>query len=573
MDHFNASWCFLAGLTWRQVVILRAVRQVPAPDRHRVLAGATSGVPPWRPTRRSRRILVGLFPRPGFDPLHRSAMAVAAADQGQGAAVSRSNWAAVSVAGSGQHPALVPDADPGHPTHHRSSSAPPTSRPKSLCGLQARPASQSPTCPAPRPAVRDLRVLAAVRGRAPALRRRRPRRAALVRPPRGLPHRDPRAGQGADGQERGDRAGRRQGRLRAEAATAEPDREARQAEGGGLLPGVHLGAAGRHRQPGRRRGRSAAATWSGYDGDDPYLVVAADKGTATFSDIANEISVSVRLLAGRRVRLGRIGRLRPQGDGHHRPRRLGVGQRHFRELGDRRPDRRDFTVVGIGDMSGDVFGNGMLLADTSSWSPRSTTGTSSSTRTPIRRVLVRRAAAAVRPAALVAGPTTTRALISERRRRLAAHGQVRSDRRPQVRAAARPRATRGRARSRRAELIQRDPAGAGRPAVERRHRHLRQGGRPRPHADVGDKANDAVRVNGAELRARGRRRRRQPRLHPARAGSSTRLRRRPDQHRLHRQLGGGGLLRPRGQHQDPARRPRSTTGSSTGASATPCWPR
>ena len=63
-----------------------------------------------------------------------------------------------------------------------------------------------------------------------------------------------------------------------------------------------------------------------HDGDDPYLVVAADKGTATFSDIANEISVSEGLLARRRLRLRRLGRLRPQEDGHHRPRRVGVGQ-------------------------------------------------------------------------------------------------------------------------------------------------------------------------------------------------------------------------------------------------------
>jgi hypothetical protein len=54
------------------------------------------------------------------------------------------------------------------------------------------------------------------------------------------------------------------------------------------------------------------------DGDDPYLVVAADKGTATFSDTANAIAGKARLLARRRLRLGRLGRLRPQEDGHHR---------------------------------------------------------------------------------------------------------------------------------------------------------------------------------------------------------------------------------------------------------------
>ena len=68
-----------------------------------------------------------------------------------------------------------------------------------------------------------------------------------------------------------------------------------------------------------------------------------------------------RLLARRRVRLGRLGRLRPQGDGHHRPRRLGVGEGALPRA---RIDVQNtpFTVVGIGDMSGDVFGNGMLLS-------------------------------------------------------------------------------------------------------------------------------------------------------------------------------------------------------------------
>ncbi len=74
-----------------------------------------------------------------------------------------------------------------------------------------------------------------------------------------------------------------------------------------------------------------------HEGDDPYLVVAADKGTATFSDIANGISARARLLAGRRLRLRRLGRLRPQGDGHHRARRLGVGEAAFPRDGRQHP--------------------------------------------------------------------------------------------------------------------------------------------------------------------------------------------------------------------------------------------
>ncbi len=75
-----------------------------------------------------------------------------------------------------------------------------------------------------------------------------------------------------------------------------------------------------------------------YDGDDPYLVVAADKGTATFSDIANEHRGRLRVLAGRRLRQRRLGRLRPQGDGHHRPRRVGVGEVSLPRDGYRHPD-------------------------------------------------------------------------------------------------------------------------------------------------------------------------------------------------------------------------------------------
>jgi NAD-specific glutamate dehydrogenase len=73
-------------------------------------------------------------------------------------------------------------------------------------------------------------------------------------------------------------------------------------------------------------------------------------------------SRGIRLLAGRRLRLGRQPRLRPQEDGHHRARRLGSGQAPLPRDGPRHPDHEPFTVVGVGDMSGDVFGNGMLLS-------------------------------------------------------------------------------------------------------------------------------------------------------------------------------------------------------------------
>ncbi|WP_439134454.1 NAD-glutamate dehydrogenase [Pseudomaricurvus sp.] len=98
------------------------------------------------------------------------------------------------------------------------------------------------------------------------------------------------------------------------------------------------------------------------DGDDPYLVVAADKGTATFSDIANAISKDYNHWLGDAFASGGS-----QGYDHK-----GMGitargawvsvQRHFKEKGID-VQTQDFTVVGIGDMAGDVFGNGMLMSE------------------------------------------------------------------------------------------------------------------------------------------------------------------------------------------------------------------
>ncbi len=98
-----------------------------------------------------------------------------------------------------------------------------------------------------------------------------------------------------------------------------------------------------------------------YDGDDPYLVVAADKGTATFSDIANGISNAYGFWLGDAYASG--------GSAGYDHKKMGITargawesiKRHFREIG-RNIQRDDFTVVGVGDMSGDVFGNAMLLS-------------------------------------------------------------------------------------------------------------------------------------------------------------------------------------------------------------------
>ena len=98
-----------------------------------------------------------------------------------------------------------------------------------------------------------------------------------------------------------------------------------------------------------------------YDGDDPYLVVAADKGTASFSDVANGIAAEYGFWLGDAFASG--------GSAGYDHKAMGITargawesvKRHFRELG---VDVKtaEITAVGIGDMAGDVFGNGMLLS-------------------------------------------------------------------------------------------------------------------------------------------------------------------------------------------------------------------
>ncbi|CAH0526003.1 NAD-glutamate dehydrogenase [Vibrio hippocampi] len=98
-----------------------------------------------------------------------------------------------------------------------------------------------------------------------------------------------------------------------------------------------------------------------HDDDDPYLVVAADKGTATFSDLANSVSQEYNFWLGDAFASG--------GSNGYDHKAMGITakggwesvKRHFRELGiDCQSE--EFTAIGIGDMAGDVFGNGMLLS-------------------------------------------------------------------------------------------------------------------------------------------------------------------------------------------------------------------
>ena len=98
-----------------------------------------------------------------------------------------------------------------------------------------------------------------------------------------------------------------------------------------------------------------------HDQDDPYLVVAADKGTASFSDIANEIAIAHGFWLGDAFASGGSAGYDHKGMGITAKGAWESVKRHFRALG-RDTQKQDFTVVGIGDMSGDVFGNGMLLS-------------------------------------------------------------------------------------------------------------------------------------------------------------------------------------------------------------------
>ena len=206
------------------------------------------------------------------------------------------------------------------------------------------------------------------------------------------------------------------------------------------------------------------------DGDDPYLVVAADKGTATFSDTANAVSEEFGFWLGDAFASG--------GSAGYDHKALGITargawesvKRHFRELG---VDvlRDSFTSVGIGDMSGDVFGNGMLLQRDG----RAARGLRPSQRLRRSRAgrgrLVRGAAAAVparrgplerlRPHAAVA-----------RWRCVRPAGEVGGAVQGGARGAWDPRRGRRGDDPRRADPM--DPAVAGGSAVERRDRHVRE---------------------------------------------------------------------------------------------------
>ncbi len=205
-----------------------------------------------------------------------------------------------------------------------------------------------------------------------------------------------------------------------------------------------------------------------HDGDDPYLVVAADKGTATFSDIANGVAESYGFWLGDAFASGGSRRLRPQGDGDHGAQRLGVGaaplprarrRRPERGLPGRRHRRHERRRVRQRDAAERAHpARGRVRPPPHLPRPD-----------PGRGGLARGAPAAVRAAALVVGGLRHVADLRGRRR-LPARGEV------DPALAGDPRGARRRRRVADAERADvGDPARAGRPAVERRHRDLRQG--------------------------------------------------------------------------------------------------
>ncbi len=282
-----------------------------------------------------------------------------------------------------------------------------------------------------------------------------------------------------------------------------------------------------------------------HDGDDTYLVVAADKGTATFSDIANAISAEYGFWLGDAFASG--------GSVGYDHKEMGITargawesvRRHARSLG-RDADADPLTAVGIGDMSGDVFGNGMLRSRALRLvaafdhrhvfvDPNPDAAAAFAERQRLFD-LPRSSWADYDPALLSPGgaiyPRTQKSIDLSPEARAAlgvGPGALTSDQ--LVSAVLRAPV----------DLLWNGGIGTYVKATSE------------SHADVGDRANDAVAHRRLDAALPDGGRGRQPRVHPARP-RRVRPRRRADLHRRHRQLGGRRLQRPRGEHQDPARR-------------------
>ena len=234
------------------------------------------------------------------------------------------------------HPAPVPGDDRRHAAHQL---LPEGQRRQTevLPLVQAQPGQDSESARAAAD-VRDLRLFAADRGGPSARRQGRPRRPALVGPHGGFPHGDPRPGQGPDRQERGDRPGRIEGRLRRQAATRRRRSRIPAGRRGRLLQDLPARPARPDRQSGARRSdpagrRRPSRRRRSLPGGGRR------QGHRDLLRHRQRRRRRVRVLAQRRLRLRWIGRLRPQEDGHHRPWRVGVGQAPLPRTGRRYPGR------------------------------------------------------------------------------------------------------------------------------------------------------------------------------------------------------------------------------------------
>ena len=284
------------------------------------------------------------------------------------------------------------------------------------------------------------------------------------------------------------------------------------------------------------------------DDDDTYLVVAADKGTATMSDTANAIARDYNFWLDDAFASG--------GSAGYDHKKLGITargawesvKRHFREMG-MDPEVDEFTVVGIGDMSGDVFGNGMLLSD--------------------KLKLL----AAYDHRHVFIDPSPDAAVsFAERRRLFELPGSSWDDYDKELISAGGgvfPRSAKSIALSPEAraaldvEAERLTPTEVIQAILRARVDLLWNGGigtvvkaSTETDADAHDRSSDAIRVDARDLCARvvgeggnlGFTRRARVEFSAAR---------RADQRRLHRQLGRRRLLRPRGQPEDPARAGRA----------------
>ena len=343
------------------------------------------------------------------------------------------------------------------------------------------------------PDVRDFCVLASGGSGAPARRTGGARRSALVGPARGFPHRGAGPGEGADGENAVIvPVGAKGGFVLKQPPTKREDRDAGSTRA--CCHHLHPGLLDITDNRGRRRHIVAPPRWSATTATIPIWWsrrIRAPPRFPTSPTAFPPITASGWAMPSPRG----LRRLRSQGNGHHRARRLGVGQTPFPEMGKDIQTRDDFTVVGIGDMSGDVFGNGMLL----SRHPQGAGGLQSphvfidpnpdpeaSFRERERLFALPRSSWDDYDKSLIVGggsgiPPPAKSIVLS----------------PETRAALGIRAERLTPN----ELVPQPAEGAGRSAVERRHRHLRQGPAEN-HSEVGDRANDAIRINGDELRCK-----------------------------------------------------------------------